>query len=1158
MSRTIHALLVGIDNYPDDIPQLRGCVNDIEAFSAYLSERVRGDKSVKLNLKTLKNAKATRKAVVDAFRNHLGKAKKGDVALFYYSGHGSQEQAPPEFWTLEPDHLDETLVLFDSRKEGSWDLADKEIAKLIAEVAANGPHFAVILDCCHSGSGTREVETTARRAPLDRRNRPISSFLVTAAEAEAASASRAAKAKGASRYFSPEGRHVLFAACRDDEEAKEYNGDGKSRGAFSFFLGDALKSAAGVPTYRDLFTRTSSLVANVVRNQSPQLEATQNEDLDATFLDGAIQPMPATFAARYQNEQWTLSGGATSGIPAPSGSDFARVALYRFDAPAADLSDPSKALAMAKVKEVLPATSRLVVEKKAKLDPKTTYKAVIVSLPAPTLSVVLEGDAKACALVRAAIKTASPDGKPSLFIREPKKGDTPEFRLIASDDQFVIARPNDDRPLVGQIDGLNAAGAKRAVERLEHMARWTQTARLINPASSIKPDEVKLTILVNGNEVAEKEIRLAYALDKDGKEVEPTFKVSMTNNSSRTLYCALLDLTQRYRVHAGLQRAGCVKLEPGQTAWGNQDQPIPATVPKEVWQLGIIEYKDLLKLIICTDQFDARLLEQPSLDMPRARAADFINRGETRGISRDGSLNRLMRKIQTREVGESESAVIDDWQTAEVSFTTVRPLATTPVPQKGRAAATMQAGVKLHPHPRLKAQARLSSAPLATRGFATVTLPPLLYDDPSVCQPLTFTTTRGSDPGLSVLELSGIEDPSVVTPQEPLVISVPIGLQANEHVLPVAYDGEFFLPVGRVKSRSANETEIALDRLPPALEGTTRSLTGAIKIFFEKVISKVVGLDFDYPILAAADVAADGTVQSVCDSVEVRKRVAKAKRILLFVHGIIGDTQSMAPSVQLAKLADSRRPLAALYDLVLTFDYENLNTKIEENGRLLKERLEATGLGAGHGKTLEIAAHSMGGLVSRWFIEREGGNKIVQRLVMLGTPNGGSPWPRVVDWATVALGLALNHLTAIPWPASVIGGLTGWMENPTVALNEMLSTAPVLAELNKSPDPGIPYVMVAGNTSLIPAAVASAGPDKPSLVARLVARLASPDFLHKIANPFFLHEENDVAVSVASMKKIAPGRKRPLDVRLVACDHMSYFHDPAGLKALAGVLESAI
>ncbi len=39
MSRSIYALLVGIDNYPSPIPKLRGCVNDIDAFAAYLSRR---------------------------------------------------------------------------------------------------------------------------------------------------------------------------------------------------------------------------------------------------------------------------------------------------------------------------------------------------------------------------------------------------------------------------------------------------------------------------------------------------------------------------------------------------------------------------------------------------------------------------------------------------------------------------------------------------------------------------------------------------------------------------------------------------------------------------------------------------------------------------------------------------------------------------------------------------------------------------------------------------------------------------------------------------------------------------------------------------------------------------------------------------------------
>ena len=120
-----------------------------------------------------------------------------------------------------------------------------------------------------------------------------------------------------------------------------------------------------------------------------------------------------------------------------------------------------------------------------------------------------------------------------------------------------------------------------------------------------------------------------------------------------------------------------------------------------------------------------------------------------------------MKKVQTRDLGASEPESIDDWQATEVSFTTVRPLATKSVPTAGQAAADLAGGVKLEGHPALHAKARLSTAPLSTRNLGNITLPRLLYDDPSVCEPLTFTVSRGSDPGLSVLELTDVNDPAL-------------------------------------------------------------------------------------------------------------------------------------------------------------------------------------------------------------------------------------------------------------------------------------------------------------------------------------------------------------------------------------------------------------
>ena len=136
------------------------------------------------------------------------------------------------------------------------------------------------------------------------------------------------------------------------------------------------------------------------------------------------------------------------------------------------------------------------------------------------------------------------------------------------------------------------------------------------------------------------------------------------------------------------------------------------------------------------------------------------------------------------------------------------------------------------------------------------------------------------------------------------------------------------------------------------------------------------------------DFKADGSIEHRTDN--VASKVAAARRVLLLVHGIIGDTSGMAAGVRACGL-DSQ------FDLVLAYDYENLATPIGETARLLKAQLEAVGLSDADDRHLTLLVHSMGGLVSRWFIEREGGHRLVDHLVMCGTPNNGSPLGRIED-----------------------------------------------------------------------------------------------------------------------------------------------------------------
>ncbi|MEG4068961.1 caspase family protein [Microcoleus sp. Pol11C2] len=1145
MTRNIYALLVGIDKYEAPTPPLQGCINDITAIAQYLNERV-AKEGYQLHLQTLKDQEATRQAIIDGFRKHLCNAQSNDVVLFYYSGHGAQEEAPQEFWHVEPDRHNETLVCYESRQEGGWDLADKELAKLISEVSAKKPHITIILDCCHSGSGTKNPfqETGVRLASTDKRKRPIDSFIFKLDELEKLSNSSNGEVDSIGLKL-PKGRHILLGGCQDSQLAKEYNGGGQQRGAFSYFLMDTLQQANGKLTYRDLFNRAKAIIGSRVLDQSPQLEINNPGDDNQFFLDGAIAERIPYFTVSYHKKYgWVIDGGAVHAIQSPSNGETTLLAIFPLDSHTEDLREPSKSLGEAKVTQVLPQLSQISISGIENLDSdKTkTFKAVITSLPLPPLGVYFEGEEAGVKLARQAIQSAGLKNQPSAYVREEQELTKAQFYLLCRNDQYLISRPADDRPLVAQIDGYTPENALTAIERLEHIARWNAIVELPNSGNGvIKDDDIKMELIFEDKDLSQSgQMRLEYKYrdqDEEKKFLPSTVQIKLTNTSEKTLYCSLLILTDLFAVQAPFFEEGCRQFKPGEEPFVSESGRL--TLPDELWKLRITEYKNIIKLIVSTAEFDARLLTQDKLDVPRPIQRDI-------GPSNQNSLNRLMNRVQSREWESASPQKYDDWFTEQITITTVRPLDTTSVPHTGE--KKLAEGVKLQAHPSLQAHARLTTIPQVSRDLGNLILPPILREDPQVSQTFQFTTSRGTAPGLSVLELSQIQDYTVVTPDAPLKLLVDTILGENEHLLPVGYDGEFFLPLGRGKKTKDGKTEIQLQRLPKPFNHD-RSVQGSIKILFQKIVSEKLGLECEYPLLRVAEVAPDETITYVSDRVQIKAWLAKSQRILLYIHGIVGDTDSIVKSVQRAKvtLNGKQCPLKDNYDLVLTFDYENINTSIEDNARKLKKRLEEIGLKANHGKTLHIVAHSMGGLVSRWFIEREGGNKFVQHLIMLGTPNAGSPWPTVQDWATFALGIGLNSLSSVAWPVKVLGCLVSAIETVDVALDQMKPGSEFLKSLAASPnDPGISYSVIAGNTSI--KAMQAQG-EEASRLMRLMQKLCS-----RVVELPFLGQLNDIAVTVQSITSIPERRKIATHIQEVACDHLTYFDHPEGLKALSVAL----
>lgn len=1153
MAGTIYALLVGIDAYQSPVTPLHGCVADIEVMHTFLASRIGGE-GYQLDAVVLKNEQATRQAIIDNFLKHLGQAGPEDTALFCYSGHGSQARTAPEFFHLEPDRLDETLVCYDSRMPGSYDLADKEVSKLIAKVAKKDPHIVVVLDSCHSGSGTRNLEEVGvRRVPSDDRRRPLSSYLITPFELEALGPSRSVTEAKSAWAQLPKGRHIVLSACQSDEEAKEILIANQTRGVFSYFLMQALQSATSVWTYRDLFARVNSLVRAKVSRQSPLIEATDFADLGRPFLGGAVQTHAPYFTVNFDTAAgWLIDGGVIHGIAGVQEDETTYLALFPADL--SDLENLKNAIGEVRVIERQPTNSKVTVTLNdgGQPDPGRTYKAVITMQPVPALAVCLEGDEPAIKLAREALAKVGPNDGPSLLVREVESGE--ELRLVASDNRFSIHRVGDTRPLSSIVEGSSPENARRAVEYLEHMARWMHMANLSNPATKLLPHAVSIDIYLVGADGKETHVDLArhgtnlklYYEFRGEEWHEPEFKLKLTNNSNRRLYCMLFDLTDRFKIWAeNLLPGGGIWLDAEEEAWAYNGDPIPASVPDELWNEGLCEYKDLIKVVASTEPCDAARFQQENLDVTYERRA-------TRGRGVLNSLERLMRRIHTRDIGDRPIGQdnIADWMTVELSITTVRPLESASLPFAGES-VPLTPHVTLFGHHGLRANARLTTAPLASRDMVKAPqLPVWLRDDPNYVQPFNLSPSRSVEAGLSVLELTEISDHTAVTPAQPLTLSVDTQLQPEDHLLPVSYDPEsdLYLPLGRAFVSDGN-VQIKIDRLPSP-SSSRRSLTGSIKIFFQKIICEKLGYCFDYPLLGTVDANGDYT----SDLDEVRARVDKATRILLFIHGIIGDTRDMAlnafnpkPSTQVARLGTK-------YDLVLAFDYENLKTPIQDNARALKQRLQQVGLGANHGKTLHIAAHSMGGLVSRWFIEREGGGAVVQHLVMLGTPNVGSPWPKVEDWVIGVIGLGLNGLTAIAWPVKTLGSLMLAFEQAAgVSLEQMAAGSKLLQDLAASSDPGVRYTVIAGNTSLVAEALRAQKAHSANIVEQLFEKLNLQRVLHATASLAFFDKPNDVAVAVTSVTGVPTFEK--LDApHEVACDHMTYFSTEAGLRVLAEAL----
>jgi Caspase domain len=602
VQRNIYALLVGIDEYNDSskVPTLQGCVNDVIDVENYLNERVAD--GYQLHLRKLINQKATRQAVIDAFQQHLCQAESNDVAIFYFGGHGSQEESPPEFKLPEQfQGLINTLVCWDSRSEGILDLNGLELAYLMMKVSEKNPHFVIILDVVHADF---DAKALMQSIIAYKKNKDSVPYRIIDNEKIEDSVNL--------------GSHILLTACRDFEMAKEGNYNEQARGAFTYFLFKILRQYNSKLTYQDLIKGVNALVRANYREQSPQMRAMYANDFGQPFLGGAISQSIPYFIVSYHKEYgWVIDGGTIHGVAVPANNDETTLlALFPFDSDATDIINPSRFIGEARVIEVLLSLSKIEINGIENLSIESLFKAVVTSQPNPSTRVYIEGDSVGVNFARQALQSSRFGRKSSIYICEAPVNNIADFRLLCRNGEYLITSSRNEQPLLPVISGYTQDNSVKIIQILEHIARWTNINKLSTlPTSSIKADDVKMEVIISGQEeiaLLTPHLDLEYEEDENGELVPPTLYIKLSNNSDKDLFCNVLALNDRFGISAPFfNTRNTLRLRPGGIVEGEY---INTVVPDELWEEGTTESQEIFKLIVSTEDFDVDSLEQEALD----------------------------------------------------------------------------------------------------------------------------------------------------------------------------------------------------------------------------------------------------------------------------------------------------------------------------------------------------------------------------------------------------------------------------------------------------------------------------------------------------------------------------------------------------------------
>ncbi|VDB83370.1 unnamed protein product [Peniophora sp. CBMAI 1063] len=327
----LYAVIIGVDEYEAGYTSLEGAVEDASAVEAFLLDQKPAVAAGRI--KRLTNEQATAAKIVEtitSFWRHtcddesscvcaVKDVEKDDPILIYYAGHGSN-LPKPNGWPTASSHI-QCIAPYGVRVEGGLVkgvVSDRALGTLLIKLAeAKGNNITVILDCCHSGSGTRDNDSIPRGLEFKSydpvRDEAIYHTIDSSYEEEVyrndANHPNASNQTAGPRFADSDLQsHILLAACSPEQSAFENRS--VRRGRFTSALLTLLrKPGTGTLTYAELIQRLDNLP-----QQTPQCEG-YYKNSRVIFEAGLVQRIRDCYAVSKSGEpSYSVRAGLNDGV----------------------------------------------------------------------------------------------------------------------------------------------------------------------------------------------------------------------------------------------------------------------------------------------------------------------------------------------------------------------------------------------------------------------------------------------------------------------------------------------------------------------------------------------------------------------------------------------------------------------------------------------------------------------------------------------------------------------------------------------------------------------------------------------------------------------------------------------------------------------------